>query len=112
MQAQNNMIRKFTFCVGLNDNDTKKQEITTAAALEILEELCFSYFDGATLTACRGLYKHENGAKVRENSYRIEVLFFDDNAETTAAAFVADVKKALNQETIALQRELVDSELV
>lgn len=112
MQAQKKMIRKFTFYIGLNDKDSKKQEVTTAAALEILEELCFTHFDGATLTACRGLYKHENGAKVRENSFKVEVLFFDDNAETTAAAFVADVKQALNQETIALHRELVDSELV
>lgn len=65
--------------VGLNDQLTKKQEITTEKALIDVSEYLANHFEGATVYNGIGVYKHNDGTVVRENSLIIELVFVDDN---------------------------------
>lgn len=99
---------RWTLSVGLNDKDRLEQLVSDTQAYKILSELAAEYFDGATFYRARGLYTHEDKRVTHENTLRVEVLFAREEA---VRAFVAAAKLALNQETIAVCREVVSSEL-
>ena len=67
------------------------------------------YTDGATIFEANGIYRHEDGTFTIEKTLRIELLFVD---KKTVLNIVDDLKKAFNQESIAVQNELVNSELM
>lgn len=101
-------LTKFTLFVGLNDKDSKQQEINTIDAYKIVSNLITSDFGGGTISEATGIYKHEDGTIVTEITLRIELLF------TTAEKvknLVQDLKRVLNQESIAVQKDVVSSEL-
>lgn len=101
---------KHILYIGLNDKDTKQQEINTLDAYKVIyNSLRAAGYDAATITEARGVYTHEDGAVTIEMSLEVSILFAED-AKT--AALVELVKKALNQEAIALQVVDVDSRLV
>ena len=102
------MIEKFTLYVGLNDKDSKVQEIATLEAYKIINNLLLAYTDGATIFEAVGIYKHDDGSFVTENTLRIELMFID---KKTVKEIVENIKKLLNQESVAVQREVVESEL-
>ena len=102
------MIEKYTLYVGLNDKDTKVQEIATLEAYKIINKLLLSYTDGATIFEAVGIYKHDDGSFVTENTLRIELMFIEKSA---VKEIVENIKKILNQESVAVQREVVESEL-
>lgn len=101
-------LTKFTLFVGLNDKDSKQQDISTINAYKIVSNLITSDFGGGTISEATGIYKHEDGTIVTEITLRIELLF------TTAEKvknLVQDLKRVLNQESIAVQKDVVSSEL-
>lgn len=101
-------ITKFTLFVGLNDKESKHQEISTIDAYKIVSNLIASTFEGGTISESTGIYKHDDGTITTEITLRIELLF------TTAEKvkpFVQDLKRVLNQESIAVQKDVVSSEL-
>lgn len=101
---------KFTIIAGLNDQETKKQEITTDRAYtRILTVLKKNNVEGATFTECKGFYTHEDGTMIFENSIKIELLFI---TEATAKAICEDLKISLNQESIVLESINLDSDLI
>lgn len=102
---------KFTIIAGLNDQITKKQEISTTEAYNrILTVLKNNGVEGATFTECKGLYIHEDGEAVFENSIKIELLFI---TESIAKAICKELKERLNQEMIVLETiNLSDSKLI
>ena len=102
-------MEKFILYLGLNDKDTKKQEINTIEAYKIVNNVVNNYCDGATIYECQGIYKHDNGEIVFEKTLKIELMFID---RVTVVSIVKDLKKALNQESIVLQKEIVESELI
>ena len=103
------MIEKYTLYVGLNDKDTKTQKVATLEAYKIIENLLLGLnVEGATIFETKGLYKHESGEYVIENTLRIELLFVD---KATVKALVESIKAILNQESVAVQFEKVDSDL-
>ena len=102
-------MEKFTLYLGLNDKDTKKQEINTIEAYKIVNNIINNYCEGATIYECQGIYKHDNGEIVFEKTLKIELMFVD---KLTVVSIVKDLKKALNQESIVLQKEIVESELI
>lgn len=111
------MVTKCTLFVGLNDKDSKQQEITTVSASKMVYYLIRDCFGFGTVSDAVGIYTHDDGtnAVIIENTLRIELLFFDaDKAAARVAVlpFVQDVKKVLNQETIAAQFEEIESELI
>lgn len=102
------MIEKYTLYVGLNDKDSKIQEVSTVEAYKIVKNLLLSYTEGATIFEAEGIYKHEDGTFVTEKTLRIEIMFCE---KSTVKEIVENIKKILNQESVAVQREVVESEL-
>ena len=101
-------IVKFTLYLGLNDKETKQQKIATLEAYKIVSNLISKRFDGGTIFEANGIYKHDNGTIVTEKTLRIEILFA---AENDIKEFVSLLKDIFNQESIAVQKEYVNSEL-
>lgn len=103
------MIEKYTLYIGLNDKDTKTQKVSTLEAYKILENLLLNYnVVGATIFEAKGLYKHDNGDYVIENTLRVEIMFVE---KAIIKKIVENAKTILNQESIAVQFEKVESEL-
>ena len=103
------MIEKYTLYVGLNDKDSKIQKVNTVEAYKIIENLLLNLnVEGATIFEAKGLYKHENGEYVTENTLKIEIMFVE---KPIVKQLVDSIELILNQESVAVQREVVESEL-
>jgi hypothetical protein len=103
------MIKKFTLYLGLNDKDTKRQEISTLEAYKIVSNILAKDFGGGTIFEAQGIYKHDNGKIVFEKTLRIEILF----AELPQIKILVELlKKMFNQECIAVQEENIESSLM
>lgn len=83
--------------IGLNDQKEKIQLIDTETALVMVSEYLANHFAGATAYNAIGIYKHENGAIVRENSIVIELVFVSDE----------DVMKMINHFRVVFNQESV-----
>jgi uncharacterized membrane-anchored protein YitT (DUF2179 family) len=100
---------KFTVIAGLNDKETKKQEISTETAYKIIfKTLKNNGVEGATLTEARGFYTHNNGDIVIENSIKIELLFID---YSTVKNIAEELRIKLNQESVVIESIELNSEL-
>jgi hypothetical protein len=99
---------KYILYVGLNDKDTKTQKIDTLSAYNLTNNILLNYVEGATVTQSKGIYKHQNGNVVIENTLIIELLFTD---KTTVETIAKELKIALNQESIAIQKQTIESYL-
>lgn len=100
---------KFTVIAGLNDKDTKKQEISTETAYNIIfKTLLSNGVEGATLTEVKGFYTHNNGEIVIENSIKIELLFID---YSTVKNIAEELRIKFNQESIVIESIELNSEL-
>ena len=111
------MVTKCTLFVGLNDKGTKLQEISTVDASKIVYNLIRDCFGFGTVSEAVGIYTHQDGTNqiVVENTLRVELLFFDVDkigARASVIPFIQDVKRVLNQETVAAQFEEIESELI
>lgn len=99
---------KYILYVGLNDKDTKTQKIDTLSAYNLTNNILLNYVEGATVTQSKGIYKHNNGNVVIENTLVIELLFTD---KITVETIAKELKMALNQESIAIQKQTIESYL-
>ena len=104
-------MRKFTLYLGLNDQHTKTQKIDTIEAYKVVENLLASMFDGGTIFNAHGVYKHDDNTIVIENTLRVEILEFDNSILDNVREFVRILKNTFNQESIAVQIEVCNSEL-
>lgn len=102
-------MEKYTLYVGLNDKDKKQQLISTIEAYKICNNILLHYTDGATIFEANGIYKHQDGTFTIEKTLRIELLFTN---KETIDSIVQDLKKAFNQESIAVQKQVIDSYLM
>ncbi len=100
-------MEKIVLSIGLNDKDTKKQEVSTTAAQSLVEDACIRLTEGATVYKAKGVYKHNSGEKVQENTIRVEL--YNANIERVKA-LCKYLKKSLNQEAIAVERQKIVSE--
>lgn len=105
---------KTSLYVGLNDKDTKKQIIIDSVAKEVIIYAIVKQKLDFTLFECNGVYTHENGVAVIEKSFKIELLCFDNEKTFNEKILqvVKDLKIMLNQESIAVSREYIESELL
>lgn len=103
-------MRKITLYIGLNDKDTKLQEVSTLDAYKMVSNVIGV---GCTITEGRGIYKHDDGTVVSEVSLVVELLDFDNtlNREWVKSK-VEQIKTILNQESVAVQEQEVKSELI
>lgn len=105
---------KTSLYVGLNDKDTKKQIIVDSVAKEVIIYAIVKQKLDFTLFECNGVYTHENGVSVIEKSFKIELLCFENEKTFNEKILqvVKDLKIMLNQESIAVSREYIESELL
>lgn len=101
-------ITRYTVSIGLNDKDSKKQEVTTEEAKNIINNSLKASGCDATLTEVNGVYTHQNGERVTERSYNAEILFC---SKKQVFSFADMVKKALNQETVIIKKDKIKSVL-
>lgn len=100
------MLTKYNLYIGLNDKDSKQQEISTLDAYKIVGALV----GDCTIQESRGLYTYRDGTKVLETTLIVQVIDFDNTLDIIPV--VNSLKTALNQESIAVIREQVDSKLI
>lgn len=105
---------KTSLYIGLNDKDTKKQIIVDSVAKEVIIYAIVKQKLDFTLFECNGVYTHENGVSVIEKSFKIELLCFENEKTFNEKILqvVKDLKIMLNQESIAVSREYIESELL
>ena len=87
-------ITKYNIYIGLNDKDSKKQEV-----IKILND---NNITGLTMYEVMGVFKHETGEVVQEKSLKVELLEVE---EEDVKKSIDELKKALNQESILLEEE-------
>ena len=98
-------MKQYTIMVGLNDKDTKKRLINKNKAKEILMNIC----GDCTISDAVGHYTHEDGQQVVEKSLRVEILFKELEE---VLDFCKQIKQELNQESVALSYQEINSMLV
>ena len=76
--------------VGLFDQTSKRQEISTIDAFKIITNIFLGAGLCATIHECQGIYLHDDGSVVVEPSLRVEC----------ANCTREQIKTALNQESI------------
>lgn len=104
------MTAKYTFFIGLADKDAKLQVISTIDAERIVERTFAKHgVDGATITGARGIYVHESGEIVTEETIVVQVFEFGD--AVPVRVICDDLKAMLNQESIAVERRETESAL-
>ena len=92
----------FIVTVGLFDQKSKKQEISTEDALKKVTQYVISHCGGGTITVGNGVYTHENGDIVVEPSIIIKIV----GAKTeNVGKLVKDLQVFLNQESILVEVE-------
>ena len=104
------LMRKITLYIGLNDKDTKTQKIST---LDAYAMVCNTLKVDATISEARGVYTHADGTIVFETSLVVELLDFDDTITNEwLKRKTKTLKEVLNQESVAVQVQDIDSELM
>lgn len=89
-------MKKHVLYVGLKDKETKKQEVTTSKAKNIIINVC----GDCTLSDSIGAYTHEDGTTVKEKTIRVELLF---RTSKEVKRMAQSIKEKLNQETIGYE---------
>lgn len=97
---------KYTLYIGTNDKDTYTQLIPTEEARKIVDEICAKHTDGYTAMDAQGSWVDETGTVTKENSL---VYSFYNISEEQVVAIMDDVLTALNQNSILVERETVQS---
>lgn len=105
-------MEKLTVSIGLLDKDTKTQLINNDVAMQTVNSCFLSRLDAFTVYFAKGVYTHENGQQVQENTIRVEVVTFNDNDYNNTIQSIKDVKQALNQESVLLEKQVIDSYLI
>lgn len=93
-------MKKYTLYVGLNDKDSKHQEIATLDAYKVASNIFCTHTGGATISEAVGVYTHDDGTIITETSLRCEIY----GAEMSAIMCAADeLKTAFNQESVLIE---------
>lgn len=94
---------KYNIYIGLNDKDSKKQEVSTRKAKEkTIKILNNNNITGLTMYEVTGVFKHDTGEVVFEKSLKVELL---EVKKEDVLRSIQELKKALNQECIMLEEE-------
>ena len=95
--------------IGLNDKDSKRQEISTIDAFKIVSRVLREKCGGATITQATGIYTHDDGTIVEEATLRCEI--FGTTLETVVESAKV-LKMILNQESIGLTEIAAKSDYI
>lgn len=86
-------MKEILMYVGLNDKLSKKQEIATDDAKQIITDIV----GDNTMQVVQGTYTHDDGTQVNETTLKVEI--FRDNTDRLQVE-CEDIKRLLNQESI------------
>ena len=95
-----------TLYIGLNDKDEKRQTMETVEAYKIVQSELVRHVGGGTIYAAEGIYTHDDGTIVVEKPLRVEIF---GAPESALMALVERLKIRLNQESIIIRRESVET---
>ena len=98
-------LEQHTIFLGLNDGTTKQQEISTDKAIEMVSNV----ISGGSISTIQGVYTHEDGTKVKENTLKIDILYSDD---ATVRLYASDLKRLFNQESVLISKGIVNGMFV
>lgn len=79
-----------TYYIGLNDKDTKRQEIPTDEAVKMIVDTIPCDF---TFSICNGVCTHKDGTKACEVTIKVE-------STKPLPIYMEEIKRKLNQESI------------
>lgn len=99
------MTEKFIMYLGLNDKDTKRQEIQTLDAYKI----AVNVIGDCSITEILGFYTHIDGEVVTEKSFKIEIF---GHTELEVKIIAEKLKQMFNQESVIIEKQIVDSQFV
>ena len=102
-------MKKFILSVGLNDQETLTQLISTSDAKMLIMETVSKYVNGATLTEQFGFYKHADGRLTFETAIQIELVFVKKAVVVKIANLL---KMLLNQEYVLFEIVNTNSKLI
>lgn len=105
-------MKKYTIYMGLNDKDSKMPRATMAEAREWLKGYLAGRGVGATITDGVGVYRHDDGTVVMEESAIITVYDFDGCFKSQATEIFGEIKNEFNQESLAVEISDAESILV
>ena len=97
------MKKNYSLYLGLNDKDSKKQLLTVAESESILNDYLLNRAGvyGATVENVKGVYTHENGDVVVENTLKITLCYI---SKKQVLKIASDLKELFNQESIMIQK--------
>lgn len=95
--------------IGLNDKDTKIQKYDTITAYKMIESILTDYATGYTMYETNGGYKHDDGTFISEKSIRVELMFI---SQALVFLIANKIKESLNQESIAYETLVSNSQLI
>ena len=94
-------MEKIKLSIGLYDQHTKKQEIDTHEAVNLIEQSVLATgVGGCSVYTGNGVYLHDNGELVKEPSVFVEVYGWKLDSMKKCVQFI---KRELNQESIAVE---------
>jgi len=103
-------IRQYTLQLGLFDKDTKRQEIPTVTATNLVHKQAQAHgINGLSWHNGGGMYTHENGTIVYEPN--ITVIIYDE-LENKVFSFAKALKAVFNQEAIYVSTQDIMSKAV
>ena len=94
----------YTLYVGTNDKDTYEQIIPTEEAKAIIDDICVKYMDGYAFQDATGTWTDENNIVTHENTI---ICYFDNIDDQTVYDIADEIRAALNQGTILIQKNTV-----
>ena len=103
-------MKKYTFFLGLNDKDTKTQLVDTWLAISEVSHFAMENLWGGSISLVSGLFQHDDGTQVKENTLKIESLGFRDESEFVK--FAKRIKAFYNQESVLMEVSDVDAHFV
>ena len=102
-QPQNESIH-YTLYIGTNDKETYTQIMPTDEAKQLVDAICSKHVDSFTFQDANGTWSDEKGIITHENTI---ICQFDEIDEETLFQICDDLRSALNQDTILIQKERV-----
>ena len=98
---------EYVLFVGLNDKDTRKQEISDDEAIATIKRVLKKYIDGYSLVNAQGALIDDSGYEINENTI---VCYVNGVNEKTIHSIADELIEVLNQESILIKKNLTSSE--
>ena len=97
---------RYVLYIGISDKDTQEEKLTIEEAAALVSDLCFVHTDSFTYIVARGAWMSDHNTQFFENTL---IYFFYDVDEASMSALMDDILVQLNQESILVERQLVDA---